>query len=130
MAGQDYVPTFLPAFQLSCLAGAAITAGQVVFVSGNTFPVPTVSPTTAATAQQCGVAANTVASGSPVDVYFVGVHNLAASGAIVAGDPVTSAAGGAVADLGTPASDSAATTVIGHALNTASGGFVQVFLNP
>lgn len=122
MAGSDYVPNFLPAFQITCTAAAAITQGQLVYVSGNYA----VTPTSAATSARCGVAAQTVPSGSPVDVYFVGVHTLTASGAITAGDPVVAAASGAVADLGAGTNYS---QVIGNALTTAANGQVQVFLN-
>ncbi|SIC56312.1 Uncharacterised protein [Mycobacteroides abscessus subsp. abscessus] len=122
MAGSDYVPNFLPAFQVTCTAAAAITAGQLVYVSG---PYA-VTPTSAATAARCGVAAQTVPSGAPVDVYFAGIHTLTASGAITAGDPVVAAASGAVADLGAGTTYS---QVIGNALTTAANGQVQVFLN-
>jgi Uncharacterized conserved protein (DUF2190) len=123
MAGSDYVPNFLPAFQVTCTAGTGgVTAGQLVYVSGNY----TVTTTTAATAARCGVAAQTVAAGQPVDVYFVGVHTLAASGSITAGDPVVAAAAGGVADLGAGTTYS---QVVGNALTTAANGFVQVFLN-
>lgn len=121
MAGQDYVPAFLPGHEISCVAGAAITAGQLVYVSGNSWPNPTVSPTSAATAAVCGVAANTVASGAPVDVYFKGVHGLTAAGTITAGDNVVAAASGQVADLGsiTPGTTNFA-NIIGSALNSAT----------
>lgn len=121
MAGQDYVPAFLPGHEISCTAGANITAGQLVYVSANSWPNPTVSPTTAATASLCGVAANTVASGAPVDVYFKGVHALTAAGTVTAGDNVVAAASGQVADLGTitPGTTNFA-NVIGAALTSAT----------
>ena len=125
MAGQDYVPDFLCGDELTCTAGANITAGQLVYVSGNTWPNPTVSPTSAATAAQCGVAANTVSSGGLVDVYFAGVHQLAASGSITAGDPVIAAASGAVADL---SSGTTYSQVVGKALTTAASSLVHVRL--
>jgi hypothetical protein len=125
MAGSDYVPDFLPGHEITCTAGANITKGQLVFVSGNSWPNPTVSPTTAATAAQCGVAANTVASGGTVDVYFKGVHQLAASGSITAGDPVVAAAAGAVADI---ASGTTYDQIVGKALTTAASSLVHVML--
>ena len=132
MAGQDYVPLYRSGIQASCVAGANITAGQLVAITAGSIVGggcnPTVNPTSAATASECGVAAQTVLSGGPVSVYFGGVHLLAASGSITAGDPVVAAASGAVADLGTPATDVAPTTVIGKAWTASSGGFVIVRL--
>jgi hypothetical protein len=141
MAGQDYVPLALPGHQFSCVAGAAITAGQLVSVSAGTLTAgapgvsggsansgtvnPTVAPTTAATAEKVGVAANTVASGSPVSVYFEGIHVLAASGSISAGDPVQAAASGAVADA---SSNTTYSQIVGRALSASSGGLVAVKL--
>jgi hypothetical protein len=143
MAGQDYVP-FLPGRAFSCVAAAAITAGQLVEITGGTLilgganPVsivgspisggvtPMVTPTGAATSAKCGVAAQTVASGAPVTVYFGGVHVLATAGTVSAGDPVTAAASGGVADFG------ASTTydqIIGHAWSANSGGFVAIDLD-
>ena len=95
MAGQDFVPLFLPGHAVTCLAGGAITAGQVVFVSAGTLtpgtpplgtPVvsggvpnsatvmPTVEATTGATAELCGVASNTVPTGGTLAVWFDGWH--------------------------------------------------------
>ena len=150
MAGQDYVPLFLPGCSVTCVAGAAITAGQVVSVTGGTLtpgtpplftPVvttgtpnsatvsPTVAPTTGATAEQVGVASNTVPSGGTVAVWFDGVHTLATASTIAAGDPVTAAASGGVADLGTPATDVADAEIIGHAWSANLDGVVIVRLN-
>jgi len=128
MAGSDYMPLWLPGHELTCTAAAAITAGQLVYVSGNTGYVPSVTPTTAATTAKCGVAAQTVPSGASVDVYFNGVHLLAASGAITAGDPVVAAAAGAVADVGTPTATLDA-EIVGNALTAAASGFVVVMLD-
>jgi hypothetical protein len=129
MAGQDYVPLYIGGTQASCVAGAAITAGQLVVITGGTLVGggvnPTVTPTTAATTAEVGVAAASAAAGAPVSVYFGGVHVLAVSGSINAGDPVVAAAGGQVADLG------AGTTydqVIGRAWSAASNGQVAVRL--
>lgn len=129
MAGQDYVPIFDSGTTASCTAGAAITAGQLVYISGGTLSsgtvTPTVTPTTAATSAEVGVASQTVASGQPVTVYFGGVHLLTASGTINAGDPVVAAASGAVADLG------AGTTydqVVGHAWSASASNQVAVRL--
>lgn len=133
MAGQDYVPLYDSGTTASCVAGANITAGQLVYVSAGTISGggvnPTVSPTTAATAAEVGVASQTVASGQPVSVYFGGVHLLAASGTINAGDPVVAAASGAVADLGsiTPGTTNFA-NVVGKAWSAASNSQVVVRL--
>jgi Uncharacterized conserved protein (DUF2190) len=152
MAGQDYVPLFLPGHSVTCVASGAITAGQVVSVTAGTLtpgtpplftPVvtsgtpnsatvtPTVAATTAATAEQCGVASNTVASGATLAVWFDGWHTLATAGSISAGDPVTAAASGGVADLGTVSSATVAelATVIGHAVSASADGVVIVKLN-
>lgn len=132
MAGQDYVPLYRSGVQVSCVAGANITAGQLVVITAGSVVGggvnPTVSPTSAATSAQVGVAAQTVPSGAAVSVYFGGVHLLAASGSITAGDPVVAAAAGAVADLGTPATDVAATQVVGHAWSGVSNSQVVVRL--
>ncbi|PIB80556.1 capsid cement protein [Mycobacterium celatum] len=129
MAGQDYVPLYTGGNQVSCVAGANITAGQLVAITGGTLSgggvTPTVSPTSAATSAAVGVAAQTVASGQPVSVYFGGVHLLAASGAISAGDPVVAAANGGVADLG---SGTTYDQVVGHAWSAPAGGQVVVRL--
>ncbi|MDY0112700.1 MAG: DUF2190 family protein [Corynebacterium sp.] len=129
MAGQDYVPLATSGIQWSCIAGAAITAGQLVAITAGSLTGggvnPTVEPTSAATAAAVGVAAISVASGQPVSVYFGGLHVLAASGSVTAGDPVVAAASGAVADLG------AGTTydqVVGRAWSASSGGYVAVRL--
>jgi predicted RecA/RadA family phage recombinase len=145
MAGQDFVPLALPGHQFSCVAAAAITAGQLVFISGGTLTpgqpgvsggtpnsgnvTPTVSPTTAATSELVGVAANTVASGSPVSVYFNGIHVLGTASTISAGDPVVAAASGLVADLGaTTAGTAVFSNVIGHAISANADNLVAVKL--
>jgi predicted RecA/RadA family phage recombinase len=126
MAGQDYVPLYLPGHEVTCTAAAAITAGQLVYVSAGTVGGnPSVSPTSAATAAQCGVAAQTVASGQQVDVWFGGVHVLAASGAIAAGVPVVAAASGAVAD---GSADTTYSQIVGKAWSAASNSQVVVKL--
>jgi hypothetical protein len=135
MAGQDYVPDFFPGHQVSCIAGANITQGQVVYVSANTWPNPTVSPTSAATEALCGVAAATAASGAVVNVYFTGIHQVAASGSITAGGPVAAAASGAVAAAADPTANTSTGVisgygvVIGNALTTAASSLVHIRLN-
>lgn len=93
------------------VAGANITKGQVVYVSGDM----TVSPTTAASKAVIGVAMFDAKSGDPIAVECEGLMKLTASAAITAGSQVESAAGGKVATVG-----GTATKVIGIALSAAS----------
>ncbi|EID12941.1 hypothetical protein MXEN_12061 [Mycobacterium xenopi RIVM700367] len=141
MAGQDYVPLYVAGTQASCVAGSAVTAGQLVQITGGTLVpgtpgvaggqpnsgtvTPTVAPTSDATSAEVGVAANNAVAGQPVSVYFGGVHVLAASGSISAGDPVQAAASGAVADA---SSNTTYSQIIGRAWSAASNGFAVVRL--
>ena len=93
------------------IAGANITKGQVVYVSGDM----TVSPTTAASKAVIGVAMFDAKSGDPIAVECEGLMKLTASAAITAGSQVESAAGGKVATVG-----GTVTKVIGIALSAAS----------
>ena len=144
MAGQDYVPIFRHGPVVTCIAGAAISAQQLVQISAGTlllggadnqFEVsppstgvitPTVIPTTAATPAQCGVAAQTVPSGSPVTVYFGGVHTLSTAGSITAEESVIAAAGGGVAAYVSGTND--ASQIVGKAWSANESGFVAVHL--
>jgi Uncharacterized conserved protein (DUF2190) len=144
MAGQDYVPLALPGCQFSCVAGGAITAGQLVSVTGGTLTPgtpgvlggnpssgtvnPTVAVTTTATDAQVGVAAQTVASGSPVSVYFGGIHVLATAGTITAGATVSAAASGGVAAVTDTAGTTEYASIIGHALSANADNLVVVKL--
>lgn len=144
MAGQDYVPIYRHGPAVTCTAGGAISAGQLVQISAGTLllggadtqfevtPVatgvitPTVIATTAATASQCGVAAQTVPSGSPVTVYFGGVHTLATAGSITAEESVIAAASGGVAAYVSGTND--ASLIVGKAWSANESGFVAVHL--
>jgi predicted RecA/RadA family phage recombinase len=84
----DYAPIYFPADRLPRTTSATVTKGQLLYVSG----VDTVAPTSAATGAWIGVAAHDAASGAQVVVYTEGVHELAASGSITAGDNVIPAA--------------------------------------
>jgi hypothetical protein len=117
----SYAPNYFPAERLSFTAGAAITEGQLVYLSA----ANTVSPTSAATIAWIGVAAQTVASGAQVTVYCEGVHTVAASGAIAAGANVVPAAAGAVADL---AAGTNYAQVVGVALSAAANNLVTVLI--
>ena len=146
MAGQDFVPLFFPGKSVTCMAGAAISAGQVVSITGGTLTpgspglsggtvnsgtvTPTVAPTTAPTSAKCGVASNTVPAGAVLAIWFDGWHPLTTAGSISAGDLVTAAASGGVADLGAIGSATVAelATVIGHAVSANASGIVLVAL--
>jgi len=82
-------------------AGADISKGQVVYISGEN----TVSPATDANAAQCiGVADENASSGSPVRVVIFGITKVVADGVISPGDRVRAAstAGRVVAENSMP----------------------------
>lgn len=110
-----YAPNYFPSSKRSFTAGAAVTGGQLLYISA----ANTVSPTSAATPSWIGVAENDAASGGVVTVYCEGEHLLTASGSISAGDPVIPAAAGAVATIST---DTTYTHVVGVALTAATNG--------
>lgn len=118
-----YSPVWFPGDTFSSVTSATTTAGQLVYVSGDN----TVAPTTAATAAWIGVAAQDAASGAGVTVYTEGVHELAASGAITAGDLVIPAAAGAVATIGS-ATATTDSQIVGVALAAAASSKVTVLL--
>lgn len=111
----DYVPLFLPGQAYTATASAAITGGQLVYVSGSA----TVAKTSGATTIPIGVAGfDAAASGDKLTVYARGtIHRLTAAGAITAGDLVHAAAAGAVASHTLDSSDA---EVFGVALTTAA----------
>ncbi|WP_433592310.1 capsid cement protein [Nocardia sp. CA-145437] len=117
----EYAPIHKPGEAFTRTTSAAVTAGQVLIVSGN----DTVAPSSAASAAWLGVAAFDAASGDIVTVLSGGVHELAASGAIAAGARVITAAAGAVADI---AAGTDYSQIVGVALAAASGGKVRVKL--
>lgn len=117
----DYLPLFHPGGKLPVVTSAAVTAGQLLAVSGNN----TVAPTSGA-GMALGVAAEDDATGgNQIMAFRCGVHNLIASGSIAAGDAVVAAAAGAVATIG---SDTVYTHVVGQALAAAANGKVLVAL--
>ena len=93
----EYLPKFIPGQAITLAASAAVTAGQLVEVTGP----GTVGPAGADSAKVVGVAGFDVASGDRVTVYRGGVQRLAASGAVTAGAAVYAAAAGQVASSGT-----------------------------
>jgi predicted RecA/RadA family phage recombinase len=117
----EYAPVFFPADRFSSTSSAAVTAGQLLYVSGDN----TVAPTTAATGAWIGVAARDVASGAGVTVYTEGIHEVPASGTINAGDVVIPAAAGAVAAIGAGTTYS---QVVGVAISAAASSKVRIKL--
>jgi predicted RecA/RadA family phage recombinase len=89
----DYLPIRIPGQALVATASAAITAGQIVEVSGN----DTVAPAGAGSVKWLGVAAFDAKAGDRVTVHAGGTQAPKASGAVTAGDQVAVAADGAVA---------------------------------
>lgn len=117
----DFLPLFHPGGKLPVVTSAAVTAGQLLAVSGNN----TVAPTTGA-GMALGVAStDDPTGGNQIMCFRVGVHNLIASGSIAAGDAVVAASGGAVATIG---SDTNYNHVVGQALSAAANGKVLVAL--
>jgi predicted RecA/RadA family phage recombinase len=84
--------TGLNLVQKKLVAGADITKGQVLYISGEM----TVSPTTGASAAVIGVAMMDAKAGEPIAVECEGLMKLTAGGTIAAGAKVTSGAGGKV----------------------------------
>ncbi|NDK91043.1 DUF2190 family protein [Gordonia desulfuricans] len=116
----EFSPLALPGTAQTFTASAAVTAGQVVEITG----ARTVAPTSAASAKVYGVALFDAANGAKVTVSSGGVYELAASGAIAAGALVVSAASGAVATIGSGTFDQA----IGIAESAAASNKVRVKL--
>jgi len=100
-------------------ASAAITGGQLLFVSGS----GTVAPTTAATAAWVGVAGFDANPNDNVTVWSDDVQRcIAGTGGVTAGSTVEAAAGGTVVNHTEPATYVAgsALNVVGLALTTAA----------
>lgn len=112
----DYVPYLFEGDAINLTAGAAITGGQVVSVTGNM----TVAPTTGPDTKVIGIAAFDAAVGDLVTVYRGVVFWVTATGAIAAGDKVTSAVNGTVSTIGA----GAFATSFGVALEAIAGGAV------
>jgi hypothetical protein len=100
---------------------AHATAGQCLVVSGDN----TVAPSSGASVAYVGIAAFDAKSGDKITLLNEGNFTLAASGAIAAGELVTTAASGAVATQGT-ASAANDVQVIGVALSAAASSKVKV----
>lgn len=118
----EFVPIHKPGQSWTSTASADITAGQALVVSGQ----DTVAPSAAANAAFVGVAAFDAKSGEKVTVLSGGgVYPLTSTGTVGDGDPLTTAAGGAVAAAG--ASPDVG-TVIGVALADATSNQVKALL--
>lgn len=109
-----------------------VTVGATPVVGGNVVEISagmTVIPAGADSVKVAGVAANDGPTGSLVQVYTDGIHDLVASGAIAAGDLVTAGAAGTVAAVAAAAGTAQSVTdtraIVGIALeaiaNTAKG---------
>lgn len=118
-----YMPTEFDAngslVEQKLVADGALTAGQVVYISGDMK----VKATAAASAAVLGVAMFDAKDGEPVAVECEGLFKLTAAGAITAGALVESAAGGKVATVG-----QTVTKTIGIALNDAAADGDPVFV--
>lgn len=90
----DYTPVYGRSKTMTFTAGASITGGQAVAVSG----VDTVSPTAVNPANFAGVAAHDAASGAPVTVHMGAglVHETAIAAAATAGALLFAGAAGQV----------------------------------
>jgi hypothetical protein len=117
MAVTGFSPLFFPADTITRTTSAAVTKGQLLYISGDN----TVAPTTAATSAWIGVAAFDAASGADVTVYTEGVLPMTASGSITAGDLVVAAAAGAVATSGAITTANSV-QIVGKALAGATNG--------
>ena len=97
----DYLPKFTPGRGVTFTPSVDVIGGRLVAVTGNR----TVGPAGADSAAVVGVAGFDAVVGESVTVYArpAGVHSLVASGAIVAGVKVISAAAGKVATISTGA---------------------------
>lgn len=116
----DYAPVYYGGTEpFTMTASAAITGGQVLFVSG----VGTVAPTAGPNGAYIGVAAHDAASGSRVTVWPIPgvVHETISPAGVTAGNALTSSTAGGV-DSGTLATIAAAGTLIGTAVSTATTG--------
>lgn len=120
----DYIPPFEDAdANFTMTAGAGITGGRLVFVSG----AKTVTETTGVTAAWLGVATQDALSGAKVGVTSGGIQELTASGTIAAGDMVVPAVTGRVSTLAAVTTPTAADVtntraIVGIALTAATDG--------
>ncbi|WP_456478131.1 DUF2190 family protein [Geoglobus ahangari] len=100
---------------IKATAGAAITAGQLVELTGD----ETVSPASAGSTKVLGVAMKDAAAGELVTVITEGVVRVTAAGAITAGTKVQAAAGGQV-DAWSAAAAGDSAKIVGLAITSAA----------
>ncbi|MEU6582823.1 DUF2190 domain-containing protein [Nocardia sp. NPDC046763] len=117
----DYLPQFFPGDTVTAVTSAVVTAGQMLAVSGNN----TVAATAGAAVPYGVAAVDDTVGGNAITVFRTGIHLLAASGTINAGDVVIPAAAGAVQAIG---SGTNYAQVVGVAQAAASNGKVSVAL--
>jgi hypothetical protein len=113
----DFLPAYFPADTITCLAGSAITGGQVVVLSSSTTPLPTVVPSSGASNFAVGVAENDAATGAQVTVVRTGLIDLVTTANVAFGDPVGPSTGGGVVTVASPTNPF---SVIGMALAAAT----------
>lgn len=112
----EYLPLYKPGQALTRSASAAITAGQLVSVSGD----GTVAPSAAGDAPWLGVAAFDAASGADVTVFCGGTQRIkAGTGGLTAGNLVHAGATGTVVSHTNGTNDY---EIVGVALSTTSAG--------
>lgn len=115
----EYLPVYKPGQAITLKASAAVTAGQVVEITG----VNTCGPAAADSIVWLGVAAFDAAINENVTIYSGGVQAPIASGTVTAEDLVVCAADGEVITDASPAS---APALVGVALTTATDAAVRV----
>lgn len=110
----DYLPLHKPGEAITRTTSGAVTAGQLVSVSGS----GTVAASAAADVAWLGVAGFTAASGAPVTVYCGGTQRLVAgTGGVTAGTHVHAGAAGTVVTHTDGTNDY---EIVGIALTTAT----------
>lgn len=119
----EYLPVFKPGQAITLKASAAITAGQIVAITG----VGTVGPAGANAVNWIGVASTDAAINDNVTICADGVQSVTTSGTVTAGDLVVCAAAGAVSTLAAVTTPTAADVtntrgIVGVAISTATTG--------
>ncbi len=118
----DYLPKFTPGRDVTYVASAAVTGGQLVTPSGN----GTVAPTAGGADPVQGVAMRDAAVGQRLTVTRLGEQMLKAAVAIAAGQRVMPAATGGVQPWGPVggATVAAPEHIVGHATEAIAAGAV------
>lgn len=116
----EYLPLHNPGHARTSTTSAAVTAGQLLIVTGS----GTVGPATAKSPAWVGVAGHDAASGAQVTYFSGGTQRLTAAGGITAGNIVVAGAAGTAAALAavtTPTADDVTDSraIVGIALTTA-----------